>query len=50
MRHSTNFASPVVHVLAVACVAQAKERLGAVGKVPPQFLIVIFDDSDGKGG
>ncbi|CAD6245056.1 unnamed protein product [Miscanthus lutarioriparius] len=42
--------TPDHHVLAVACVAQAKERLGAAGKVPPQFPIVIFDDSDGKGG
>jgi hypothetical protein len=37
------------HALAVACVAQAKERLGAAGKVPPQFPVVIFDDSDGDG-
>ena len=38
------------HALAVACVAQAKERLGAAGKVPLQFPIVVFNDSDGKGG
>ena len=38
------------HALVVACVAQAKERLGAAGKVPPQFPVVVFDDSDGKGG
>ena len=38
------------HALAVACVAQAKERLGAAGKVPLQFPIVVFNDIDGKGG
>ena len=37
------------HALAVACVAQAKERLGAAGKVPLQFPIVVFNDIDGKG-
>lgn len=49
-RSTTTVAGAPDHqALAVACIAQARERLGVAGKVPvpPQFPVVIFDDSDG---